>query len=161
MNLIQNLLPKTRILICVWIFAVSGFAWGEEANSNSSPGAGQPGETRDREEVMQGTWKFETVGVAGQWGQTKEGLSQKFSLVFLPKAVEGNIITGRAFFPISRSKLNTARPGGSVNFSTYYKVGGGEYEAKWRGTLSEDGTKITDGTFSMTTGHGTFTAEKK
>jgi len=45
--------------------------------------------------------------------------------------------------------------------SGHAAAAGGTYGIDWRGKLSDDGKKITDGKFSLIMGSGTFTAEKQ
>jgi len=111
---------------------------------------------------LQGEWKFTTVGKEGQYGQNPQALSQTFTLTFEAKKVKGKAITGKPFgFDITSSRASQAKPGGTVSFSTSYERGGGTYSIDWRGKLSDDGKKITDGKFSLIVGSGTFIAEKQ
>ena len=110
------------------------------------------------ENPLQGKWQFTTVGTSGLHGQTAEGLSQKFSLVFDEKAG----ITGKVFGKdIDHSHTPETTPNASFSFTTHYKIGDRPFSISWHGKLSGDGTEITDGKFSFIMGAGTFTAKKQ
>ena len=113
-----------------------------------------------RYRVMAGQWTVETVGEKVRHGGRAESFTRKQELTFNAKAKE---FSGSPFgWKISDSRLLRAQPGGRVAFTTEYELARGhDFAIKWRGKLSEDGTKITEGTFSCEMGSGTFTAEKK
>ena len=109
---------------------------------------------------MPGEWKITCVGKQGSMGQKAEAMSGSFKLTFNEKAVKGKMIEGKPFgFAIVSSHYSNAKPGDNVSFTTTYKMMS-NVPISWRGKLSEDGAKITDGKFSFMLGSGTFTAEK-
>ena len=112
--------------------------------------------------VLQGSWNFTTVGKQGMHGQDPKALSQSFLLTFTAKSQSRNEISGQPFgFTIAASHAPLGKLGESFSFTTPYMRGSSSYTITWRGKLSEDGKKITDGKFSMIMGSGEFTAEKK
>jgi len=113
-----------------------------------------------RYKVMAGQWTVKTVGEKGRHGSKAESFTRKQELTFDAKKKE---FSGSPFgWKISDSRLLRAQPGGRIAFTTEYEVAKGhDFAVKWRGKLSEDGTKITKGTFSCEMGSGTFTAEKR
>jgi len=112
--------------------------------------------------VLPGSWNFTTVGKQGMHGKSPQALSQSFVLTFIAKSQSSNEISGKPFgHPIASSHAPLGKPGESISFTTNYKMGPGSYSINWRGKLSEDGKKITEGKFSMVMGSGEFTAEKQ
>lgn len=144
----------------LWLVVVTAMIMlGVTAGAVDKPATGKP---KDKDALMAGTWKITCVGKKGNYGQKAEDLSQSFLLTFSEKPAKGKAIEGKPFgFEISSSKLGGATPGGSVSFTTNYKRGSSPFSIDWKGKLIEDGTKITDGKFSLMIGSGTFTAEKQ
>lgn len=118
--------------------------------------------SQNKDGLMQGVWKFTTVGKQGSYDLKAESLSQTFELNFHDKPVKGKTITGEPLgFELVASRLSEAKTGGRVVFTTTYKGDDNQFIITWHGKLSADGTKITDGRFSFPNGAGTFTAERQ
>jgi hypothetical protein len=118
--------------------------------------------TKNKDSLMQGVWKFTTIGKQGNFETKAESLSQNFELTFHEKAVKGKAIEGEPLgFTLVSSRLSEAKTGGRVGFTTTYKTDDNILIITWHGKLSEDGNKITEGRFSFPCGAGTFTAEKQ
>ena len=126
------------------------------------------------EKVMAGTWTITTQGQQGLNGYTTQSCvtchpgqsfksltNKKFILNFHDDKTSSIPITGTPLgFTTVKAEINAAQKNGEVRFRTGTKSGQDYRYIDWKGTLSPDGTQITDGKFSFLFGTGTFTAVK-
>jgi len=118
----------------------------------------QPGGASKSREAVAGTWTFETKGTKGEGMKQMTGVT---ILQFLAEEQDKKAITGTVFGrEIAESEIDSAQPGGRIQFKTTIQHESKRYRITWRGKLNKDGNEITDGEFSLTTGEGTFTAKK-
>ena len=169
----------TAFLCClIGIYSCTLSARGADTNTIGGAGTNAPAGTSDArwvhlnhsdggggnapEKVMAGVWNITTVGKQGQSGWSTQSLNQKIPLTFHDHSTSTTpMITGTPFgFTTVKASISTAQTNGPVQFKTGTKVGPAYYFIDWKGTLSPDGTQITDGKFSFMYGTGTFTAVK-
>ncbi len=112
----------------------------------------------DRDRAMDGVWQVTTKGT---WGKLQKPAAFTRKNMTIKYNGAERKFSGKPFgWPITKSKLTTAKPGSRVGFTTYYSMGKRRYSIEWTGKLSESGTKM-DGKFSCKVAKGTFTAEKQ
>lgn len=98
----------------------------------------------------------------GKHGHQATDFDQEFTLEFPGKKKDDKEITGIAFGnEISKSKVVSASIDSYIKFEFIYTVGKNTtFDIKFKGRLNKESTEITDGTFLMLIGKGTFTAKR-
>lgn len=114
----------------------------------------------DVHKLIEGGWVISAVSDRSKPGVRLESFSSDHMLVTYDGVKRQ--FTGQIFgFPIVESKMAMAQLGDRITFTLTYAEGRERMQVLWFGTLSKDGTRITEGKFSCLPASGTFTAVKQ
>src|SRR4051812_46262552 len=114
--------------------------------------------TAPAEPPLAGTWEFATFGTTPGCSTKPEEYTQK-RVVVLRDAAAG-FVPNPLGFESAGSRLRQCHRGGEIAFDPPSRIGGGNCDMSFNGTISPDGNRMT-GKFSFIMAAGPFTAVRE
>jgi hypothetical protein len=120
--------------------------------------ASAAGAATQPEPPLAGTWEFATVGTTPGCSTKPQDYTQ--TRVVVMRDAAAGFVPNPLGFESGGFRLRQCHPGGEIAFDTPYRIGGGNCDMSFTGTISADGNRMT-GKFSFIMAAGTFTAVRE